>query len=163
MVEVIESYLSSINHELAVFVISMLPIVELRGAIPYGVALGVDWLAVYFLSVIGNLIPAPFIVLFFRPIIEYLEKTKLFGKLANKLKTRANSKIKDVTKYKMLGLFIFVAVPLPGTGAWTGALIAALLGIRIKHSLPIITLGVITAGLIMSFVSYVLPVIIALF
>ena len=80
MVEIIESYLSGFNHELAVFLISMFPVVELRGAIPYGVALGVDWRAVYILSVLGNLIPAPFIVMFFRPIIEYLEKTKLFGR-----------------------------------------------------------------------------------
>ena len=146
MVEIIESYLSGFNHELAVFLISMFPVVELRGAIPYGVALGVDWRAVYILSVLGNLIPAPFIVMFFRPIIEYLEKTKLFGKLAYKIKNRANSKIKDVNKYKMLGLFLFVAIPLPGTGAWTGAAVAALMKMHLKHSLPAIALGVLCAG-----------------
>ncbi len=154
MVEIIESYLSGFNHELAVFLISMFPVVELRGAIPYGVALGVDWRAVYILSVLGNLIPAPFIVMFFRPIIEYLEKTKLFGKLAYKIKNRANSKIKDVNKYKMLGLFLFVAIPLPGTGAWTGAAVAALMKMRLKHSLPAIALGVLCAGVLVMGISY---------
>jgi len=94
MIEAIEAYLAGINHELAVFLISMFPIIELRGAIPFGVALGVGWRSVYFLSVLGNLIPAPFIILFFRPVIEYLEKTKLFGKLASKIKNRAITKIK---------------------------------------------------------------------
>ena len=154
MVEAIEAYLAGLNHELAVFLISLLPIVELRGAIPFGVALGVDWRLVYFLSVIGNIIPAPFIILFFRPIIEYLENTKLFGALASKIKNRANSKIKSVNKYKMLGLFLFVAIPLPGTGAWTGAAVAALMKMRLKHSLPAIAAGVLTAGILMMGISF---------
>jgi len=154
MVEAIEAYLAGLNHELAVFLISLLPIVELRGAIPFGVALGVDWRLVYFLSVIGNIIPAPFIILFFRPIIEYLENTKLFGTLASKIKNRANSKIKSVNKYKMLGLFLFVAIPLPGTGAWTGAAVAALMKMRLKHSLPAIAAGVLTAGILMMGISF---------
>ena len=154
MVEAIEAYLAGLNHELAVFLISMLPIVELRGAIPFGVALGVDWRLVYFLSVIGNIIPAPFIILFFRPIIEYLENTKLFGTLASKIKNRANSKIKSVNKYKMLGLFLFVAIPLPGTGAWTGAAAAALMKMRLKHSLLAIVAGVLTAGILMMGISF---------
>ena len=141
MIEAIEAYLAGINHELAVFLISMFPIVELRGAIPFGVALGVGWRSVYFLSVLGNVIPAPFIILFFRPVIEYLEKTKLFGKLASKIKNRANSKVKDVNRYKMLGICLFVAIPLPGTGAWTGAAISALMKMRLKHALPMIILS----------------------
>ena len=153
MVELIESYLAGLNHELAVFLISMVPIVELRGAIPFGVALGVKWHIAYILSVIGNILPVPFIILFFRPVIEYMEKTRLFGKLASKLKNRTTSKIKDVNKYKMLGLYLFVAIPLPGTGAWTGAAIAALLKMRIKHALPVICAGVASAGLIMLAVS----------
>ena len=153
MVELIESYLSGLNHELAVFLISMVPIVELRGAIPFGVALGVEWHIAFILSVIGNIIPVPFIILFFRPVIEYMEKTRLFGKLASKLKNRTTSKIKDVNKYKILGLYIFVAVPLPGTGAWTGAAIAALMKMRIKHAFAAIVAGVASAGLIMLAVS----------
>ena len=154
MVEAIEAYLAGLNHELAVFLISLLPIVELRGAIPFGVALGVDWRLVYFLSVIGNIIPAPFIILFFRPISEFLENTKLFGALASKIKNRANSKIKSVNKYKMLGLFLFVAIPLPGTGASTGAAVAALMKMRLKYSIPAIVAGVLTAGILMMGISF---------
>lgn len=153
MVEMIESYLAGINHELAVFIVSMLPIIELRGAVPFGITLGIDWWLVYILSVVGNVLPVPFIILFFRPIIDYLEKTRLFGKLAQKLKKRTTSKIDGVNKYKMFGLFLFVATPLPGTGAWTGAAIAAIMKMRIKHSLPTILLGVMAAGVIMTAVS----------
>ena len=149
MVEFIKSCLEGVNHELAVFLISMVPIVELRGAIPYGVALGVNEVLAYVLAVLGNMLPIPFIIWFFRPIINWLEQTKLFGKLASKLKHRTNNKMKDMNKKKLLGLYIFVAVPLPGTGAWTGAAIAALMKMRIKHSFWTIFAGVASAGVIM--------------
>ena len=154
MLELIESYFAGINKALAVFIVSMMPVVELRGAIPFGVSLGLDWREVYILSVIGNTIPVPFIILFFRPLIEYMDKTKLFGKLASKLRHRTNSKIKDLNKYKMLGLFLFVAIPLPGTGAWTGSAIAALLKMRVKHSFWPIFAGVLSAGILMMGISY---------
>lgn len=162
MVEAIESYLAGINHELAVFLVAIIPIIELRGAIPFGVALGLDWYVVFVLGVLGNILPVPFIIWFFRPIINYLENTRLFGKLATKLKKRTNKKMADMekdlndtksekSKYrkKLLGLYIFVAIPLPGTGAWTGSAIAALMGMRIKHSFWTIAAGVVTAGIIM--------------
>lgn len=152
MIEALEAYLAGINKELAVFIISMIPIVELRGAIPFGVALGLEWHVAYILSVIGNIIPVPFIILLFRPVIEFLEKTKLFGKLARKLKKRTTSKMSDMdkkNKYKLLGLYLFVAIPLPGTGAWTGSAIAALMKMRIKQSFVAIAAGVVSAGLIM--------------
>ncbi|MDY3304259.1 MAG: small multi-drug export protein [Clostridia bacterium] len=154
MIELIEAYFSGINKYLAVLIVSMLPVVELRGAIPFGISLGMDWKTVYFISVIGNIVPIPFIILFFRPIIEYFEKTKLFGKLAAKLKNRTAKKIKNANKFKMLSLFLFVAVPLPGTGAWTGAAIAALMKLRIKDSVPAILAGVIVAGVLMIGLSY---------
>ncbi|MBO5743487.1 MAG: small multi-drug export protein [Clostridia bacterium] len=132
----------------------MMPVVELRGAIPFGVSLGLDWREVYLTSVIGNMLPVPFIILFFRPLIEYFEKTKLFGKIASKLKKRTKSKMEGLNKYKMFGLFLFVAIPLPGTGAWTGAAIAALLKMRIKHSFFPILLGVVVAGILMMGISY---------
>lgn len=147
-------FFAGLNHELAVFLVSMLPIVELRGAIPFGVSLGMDWRSVYILSVIGNMIPVPFVILFFRPIINYLKKTKTFGKIATKLHERSMSKTENVMKYKFWGLFAFVAIPLPGTGAWTGAAIAALLNMRIKHALPAILLGVLCAGILMMGISY---------
>ena len=158
-----EFLLQYLNKELVVFIISMVPIVELRGAIPIGVALGLKWHVAYILSVLGNIVPVPFIILFFRPIIEYLESTKLFGKLASKLKKRTSSKVKDVTKYKLLGLYLFVAVPLPGTGAWTGAAIAALLKMRISHSFAAIGAGVASAGIIMLAVSKIGEFLINLF
>ncbi len=154
MIELIEAYFSGINKYLAVLIVSMLPVVELRGAIPFGISLGMDWKTVYFISVIGNIVPIPFIILFFRPIIEYFEKTKLFGKLAAKLKNRTAKKIKNANKFKMLSLFLFVAVPLPGTGAWTGAAIAALMKLRIKDSVPAILAGVMVAGVLMIGLSY---------
>lgn len=154
MIELIEAYFSGVNKYLAVLIVSMLPVVELRGAIPFGISLGMDWKTVYFISVIGNIIPIPFIILFFRPIIEYFEKTKLFGKLAAKLKNRTAKKIKNANKFKMLSLFLFVAVPLPGTGAWTGAAIAALMKLRIKDSVPAILAGVLVAGVLMIGLSY---------
>ena len=154
MLELIEGYFAGINKILAVFIVSMMPVVELRGAIPFGVSLGLDWREVYLVSVIGNMLPVPFIILFFRPLIEYFEKTKLFGKIASKLKRRTKSKMEGLNKYKMLGLFLFVAIPLPGTGAWTGAAIAALLKMRIKHSFFPILLGVVVAGILMMGISY---------
>lgn len=154
MSEWITSYFTGLNHELAVFIVSMLPVVELRGAIPFGVGLGMDWRAVYLISVIGNIIPVPFIILFFRPIINYLKTTRLFGKIATKLHDRSLRKSKDVTKYKIFGLFLFVMIPLPGTGAWTGSAIAALLDMRVKDAFPTILLGVICAGILMMGISY---------
>lgn len=154
MVDWILNYFSEMNSALAVFLVSMLPIIELRGAIPFGVGLGMDWREVYFLSVIGNCIPVPFIILFFRPLINYLKNTKLFGKMALKLQERSLKKSKNVTKYKVLGLFLFVAIPLPGTGAWTGSAIAALLDIRLKNAIPSILLGVLCAGVLMMGISY---------
>ena len=145
--------IADINPELAVFIISMIPIVELRGAIPFGVALGVDWIVAYVLAVFGNLLPVPFIIWFFRPIINYLEKTRLFGKLATKLKKRTKSKMENMNKRKILGLYLFVAIPLPGTGAWTGAAIAALMKMRIKHAFWAILAGVASAGIIMLAIS----------
>lgn len=154
MIAAIEAYLAGINHELAVFLISMVPIVELRGAIPFGVALGVKWHIAYILAVVGNILPVPFIILFFRPIINWLEKTKMFGKLASKLKNRTHTKMGGgFEKYKLWALYAFVAIPLPGTGAWTGAAIAALLKLRIKHALPVICAGVASAGIIMMLIS----------
>ncbi|MBE7030830.1 MAG: small multidrug export protein [Ruminococcaceae bacterium] len=154
MSEWITGYFAGFNSELAVFIVSMLPVVELRGAIPFGVGLGMDWRAVFLISVIGNMIPVPFIILFFRPILEYMKKTRMFSKFANWLHRRSERKIGDVTKYKMLGLFLLVAIPLPGTGAWTGAAIAALMGLRLKQALPSIVLGVVAAGILMMGISY---------
>lgn len=135
-------------------VIAMAPVVELRGAIPYGIAQGLPvWLA-FSVSVIGNILPAPFIILFIRQIFTQLRKIESFGRLVDRLEKKAHVKGQVVNRYKTIGLCILVAIPLPGTGAWTGALVAALLDIRLRNAMPAITLGVIIAGIIMTMLSY---------
>lgn len=144
---------NNIPSELIIFIISLFPILELRGGIVAAMILGVDWPVAFIICSIGNLLPIPFILLFIKKIFLWLKNTRLV-KLVHKLEKKAEEKSAKVTKYKMLGLFLFVAIPLPGTGAWTGALIAAMLDMRIKQALPFIILGVLTAGFIMTLLSY---------
>ena len=152
------SFLTHIPKVIQVFFISMLPIVELRGAIPFGAITGdeLNIFLCYFASVIGNLFPIPFILLFIKKILEYMSnsKIKFFNKISNKLIEKAEKRSEKMNKGTFYGLFIFVAIPLPGTGAWTGALIAALMGMRFKKSMLAISLGVAVAGLIMVLGSY---------
>lgn len=140
---------------LCVLGIAALPVLELRGAIPYGVANGLPYFGVLAVSVIGNMLPVPFIILFVRKIFDWMKKkSKFLAGIAEKLEKRAENKMDVIEKYEMLGLFILVAIPLPGTGAWTGSLISALLGLRLKNAFPMILLGVLTAGVIMMIISY---------
>ena len=127
--------------------VSMLPVVELRGGIPFGISAGLSPALAVAASVLGNIIPVPFLILFTRRVFAWLRRhiPALEGFLS-RLERRAESKKELVLKYKFWGLLILVAVPLPGTGAWTGALIAAFLNIRLRHALPAITLGLLIAG-----------------
>ena len=130
--------------------VSMIPIIELRGGLPFGVALGLPYYLAFPFAVIGNLLPAPFIIVYIRRIFMLLRK--YFPKLnhmVDKLEQKAHLKGKQVLKYQSIGLWLFVAIPLPGTGAWTGSLAAAFLDIRLKKALPAVVLGVLTAGCIM--------------
>jgi len=140
---------------LITFLVAMAPIIEIRGSVPIGVGMGLPLLPVIAVSVLGNMLPIPFIALFIRRIFAWMRKksAKLDG-LVTKLEARAFAKSGVIKKYEALGLFIFVAIPLPGTGAWTGALIGALLNIRLKYMLPAIFAGVVVAGIIMSIISY---------
>ncbi len=130
--------------------VSMIPIIELRGGLPFGVALGLPYYLAFPAAVIGNLIPAPFIIVYIRRIFELMRKylPSLNG-LVDKLERKAHLKGQKVQKYQYLGLWLFVAIPLPGTGAWTGSLAAAFLGMRLKKAMPAVVLGVLTAGCIM--------------
>lgn len=140
---------------LMTFFISMIPVVELRGAIPVALAHGMDLWPAIVVSVLGNLVPVPFIIVFIRNIFAWLrKKSQWLNKLVTSLERRAAKKSDTVRKYEFWGLFLLVAVPLPGTGAWTGALIAAMLKMRIKRAFPAIALGVVAAGLIVAFVTY---------
>ena len=126
--------------------IAAVPVVELRGAIPAGTATGLDpWLACG-AAVLGNLLPVPFIILLVRRVFDWLRKRPCFAPRIDALERRAHLKGRLVRKYRLLGLVLFVAVPLPGTGAWTGALVAAILDIRLRSALPAIALGVLVAG-----------------
>ena len=131
---------------LTTFFISMVPVIELRGAIPVGIAAGLSPAAAYTVSVLGNLVPVPFILLLIRRIFDWMRHTKTFGPLIEKLERRAHLKGRLVTKYRVPGLILLVGIPLPGTGAWTGALVAALLDIRLRTAIPAIFVGLLIAG-----------------
>ena len=140
---------------LMTFFISMVPVLELRGAIPFGTAYGLPLWAAILISIVGNLVPVPFIIIFIRKIFAWLRrKNQKLDHLVTRLEIRAENKSDVVQKYAFWGLFVLVAIPLPGTGAWTGALVAAMLDMRLKRAFPAIALGVIAAGVIVAFVTY---------
>lgn len=144
----------SLKNYLWVFFLSMVPVLELRAAIPIGATLGLEWVANYLICVIGNMIPVPIILLFVRHVLEWMKKIPRLDKIALWVENKAQKNTPKVQKYAFLGLLIFVALPLPGTGAWTGALVAAMLDMRMKYAIPSIFCGVLIAGLIMSLASY---------
>ena len=133
--------------------VAMVPVLELRGAIPFGLALGLPASLVYVISVIGNLIPVPAIMLFIRTLFRWLRRRPWWGEKIDKLENRAHLKGRMVRKYRIPGLILLVAIPLPGTGAWTGALVATLFDIRNGVALPAILAGVLIAGGVMTAVS----------
>ena len=135
--------------ELGIFILSTLPITELRAAVPAGIAIGINPLLAYLICVAGNMLPVPFILMFARPLFSALKKTRFFG-FAKKIEDRAMDKSTKVQEKSMLGLFLLVAIPLPGTGAWTGAFIASLINMRYKNAIPSIFLGVLTSGAIVT-------------
>ena len=134
--------------------VSMVPVAELRVGIPFGTALGLPPLAALLAAVAGNLLPLPFIIVYIRRIFHWLRcKVPRLERFVSALERKAHLKGRKVKKYQYLGLFLFVAIPLPGTGGWTGALVAAVLEMRLKKAFPSICLGVLTAGLIMTFLT----------
>lgn len=133
--------------------VSMVPVLELRGAIPFGLALGLSPALTYLLAVIGNMVPVPAIMLFSRTLFRWLHKRPWWGRKIDWIERRTHLKGRMVRKYRILGLIVLVAVPLPGTGAWTGALVATLFRIRMQVALPSILAGVLIAGGIVTGVS----------
>lgn len=136
---------------LITFIVSMTPIIELRGAIPIAVGMNLSYLEAFIISFIGNIIPIYFIIKFIGPIFDFLGKFKIFKKIIDWASSRATKKIEESQKlqnYTALGLFLFVAIPLPGTGAWVGSLIANFLHLPVKKAFWPIALGVFTAGII---------------
>ena len=131
--------------------VSMVPIVELRGGIPFGVTLGLPVWAAYLAAVIGNILPVPFILVYIRRIFQWMRRRiPVLNRMVDALERKAHLKGQKVSRYKYLGLMLFVAIPLPGTGAWTGALVACIMDLRLKSALPAIFSGVLIAGAIVS-------------
>ena len=151
---IVQSLNGSVPKELIIFIISLFPILELRGGMIAAKLLGVKLAKAFLICYVGNILPIPFILLFIRKIFDFLKKFKWSKKLVEKIEERSLRKSDNVKKYRLLGLLLFVAIPLPGTGGWTGALLADLLDIRIKHSFPTIALGILIANIIMTVVSY---------
>lgn len=145
-----------IPAEIIIFVVSMLPVLELRGGLIAASLLKVNWMCAFPICVIGNLLPLPFILLFVDKLFAFLKRTR-FKKFVERFEKKASAKSESVAAHRKWGLFTFVALPLPGTGGWTGAVIASMLRMRIKEAFPPIILGVLAAGVIMSVLSYVLP------
>ncbi len=144
-----------LTKSLSVFFLSMVPLLELRGAVILGSTLGLEWYITYIVSVIGNILPIPVILLFVREVFKFMKKHGgRLEKIALWFEHKGSSKSDKVTKYATFGLFLFVAIPLPGTGAWMGALIASLINMRFKNAFFSIVAGVLCAGLIMSLACY---------
>ena len=140
---------------LSTVVVSMAPVLELRFGIPWGVAHGLSHFAAFVAAVIGNMIPIPFIVVYIRRIFKWMRRhLPQLDRMVDKLEAKAHLKGRKVTKYRYLGLMIFVAIPLPGTGGWTGALVAAFLDMSLRKSLPAIFAGVLIAGFLITGITF---------
>lgn len=145
-----------ISREAIVFIISLFPILELRGGILASSLLDVTMWKGILISAVGNILPIPFILFFIKKIFTAMKKTKLLRPLVEKMENKAMKKRDQIEKYEFWGLVLFVGIPLPGTGAWTGSLIAALLGMKFKKAFPAVIIGICMATIIMWFISYVL-------
>ncbi len=159
MAETIANYIvdllqNKIPGELIAFLVSLLPILELRGGLIAANLLGVKLIPAFIICFIGNMLPIPFILLFIEKIFEWLRDKKGLGKVVRYCEKKADKNKDKIEKYGLWGLLILVAIPLPGTGAWTGALVAALMRLDIKKSLPVIAGGVVIAGIIVSLIMY---------
>ena len=142
------------NRYLYVFLISILPIIELRGAIPAGCAMGLPWYSCFLLSIVGNLLPVPFILYLIEWALGIMKKIRYVDKFAYWLEEKADKNKEKITKYATFGLLLFVGIPLPGTGAWTGALVASLLHMEKPRAMISIVGGVLLAGVIVTLISY---------
>ncbi len=147
----------SLSKEIIVFIISMIPILELRGGLVAAAWFKVNVWKAIILCIAGNMIPIPFILWFITPIFTWMKKTKLFRPMVEKLESKSIGKSEKIQKYEFIGLLLFVGIPLPGTGAWTGSLIASLLDIKFSKAVVAIACGLVMATTIMCFISYFIP------
>lgn len=149
--------LSGIPKDIVCFIISMVPILELRGGMIAAALFGIPWVRAILVCIVGNMLPMPFVLLLITKIFDLLKRTRLFKPMVEKLEARAMGKKDKIEKYEFWGLVLFVGIPLPGTGGWTGSLVAAMLGIRFRKAFPAVIIGILLAATIMSLVSYVIP------
>lgn len=149
-------FLNTVGRQWCVFFCSMIPIIELRGAIPLGAGLGLPFWQSYLIAVIGNMLPVPFILLFIRKILDWMERSKVrfFNKVAGFINRKAEKNRPKIEKYSFWGVALFVAIPLPVTGAWTGSLVAATIGMKFWKAVLSALIGVMIAGVIMTLGSY---------
>lgn len=145
---------TTLEELIKTFAIALLPVIEIRGALPAGIAMGLSPAVAFVTAALGNIAPIPFLILAVRHVLEWMKKHHILDLLTGFLENKAHSKSDLIAKYGFWGLWVLVAIPLPGTGAWTGALVASLLDIRLSKSLPAILLGVLTAGVIVLLVTY---------
>lgn len=157
MTDAIKSFFVDIlGAEGGVFLCSMIPIIELRGAIPMGFILGLPWWKTLIISIIGNILPVPFILLFIRAVIQWMSrsKVKLFNKVANWLLAKVDKNKDKIQKYAFWGVAAFVGIPLPATGAWTGSLVAAMIDMKFWKAFLSACIGVVVAGVIVTLIAY---------
>jgi len=147
--------LEIITKEIMVILIAAMPLMELKGAIPIGVSMGLSPIHATILGILGSLVPVPFLLIFLKPIFISLRRTKFFREIIDSIVQKTLKKSKNMKKYSIIGLIIFVAIPLPGTGVWTGSLAAILFNVRFKYAFPAIAVGNIIAGGIMFILSYI--------
>ena len=144
-------------HELIIFLVSMVPVVELRGGLILAPIFGMNIWKAILICLAGNIVPVPIILLFITKIFSWLKTTRLLKGFAEKLEVKAMNKSEKIARYEFWGLVLFVGIPLPGTGAWTGCLIAALLGIKFKKAFPAVIIGLLIATTIMCTITYGIP------
>ncbi len=144
-------------HELIIFLVSMVPVVELRGGLILAPIFGMNIWKAILICLAGNIVPVPIILLFITKIFSWLKTTRLLKGFAEKLEAKAMNKSEKIARYEFWGLVLFVGIPLPGTGAWTGCLIAALLGIKFKKAFPAVIIGLLIATTIMCTITYGIP------
>ena len=158
MVEKIFNFFSSISPLFALFIISLVPLIEERGALIFAASIAIDWKLAMPICIISNFLPVPFLLLFGTKIIHWLKETKTFGSFFTKYDEKLHVKSEKYKKYGFLALKLFVGIPLPGTGAWTGTLAASFLNLDFKTSISAVALGVVLAGIIMSLGSKIVAV-----
>ena len=152
-----EFFAKVFSDEGVVFLLSILPISEIRGGMLYAGLTDMNMVGAFVISFIGNMLPIPIILLFIRKVLSWMRTKKGLGKVVDWVMCKADKGSKKLGKYTYLGLYLFVATPLPGTGAWTGALVADFLDLPVRKTLPVITAGVLTAGVIITTLAYTAP------